>query len=66
MIFLANRQSHAGARIFLARVQPLEQDENPAEVFGVNADSIILTWKSHSPLFRCAPIFIAAAHCLEI
>src|SRR6185437_16245591 len=39
--FFANRQAHARAGIFLPRVQPLEQHENPLEIFRIDADAVV-------------------------
>jgi multimeric flavodoxin WrbA len=39
--FLTNGQSHAGAGIFIAGVQALEDDKNPIEESLVDADAII-------------------------
>lgn len=39
--FLANGQSQAVARVFGARVQTLEEPENPVKIPGFDADALI-------------------------
>src|SRR6516162_7322996 len=47
----ADGQPHSGARIFLACVEPLEQNKDSLEVFWVNTDAVVFNLEDPLTIF---------------